>query len=301
MSKRPANEMSDRANTEDSTIIPGYWHRMEDLNHSIITLYKADYLPGEDDRGREKLCTFDLANVFNILHVSFQEKWKYDTAYGVDKDLLMNKPLPALPKIELVAAPIDDSQAKVASLKKPRLGSLEMFQAMEKEKEQGNSDFYLIHDSDDEADEEFEAIAKAKKEAEESKKKHFASVEALVVLVEDLESINVKVIGVDMLQNSKKYRLNHAWTVIENIDFDSSVVLYHGTSLAFGQGAVVTEGLAGRKTTRQRFGEGIYLSSSFKIAMDFAKQHRNSDGSLVVLVVRCHLGKIKHVNHNNTN
>jgi hypothetical protein len=102
-----------------------------------------------------------------------------------------------------------------------------------------------------------------------------------------------------MFQNKKKFLMNHAWTVVENIKFDDTVVMYHGTSLAFSQGAVISEGLAGRKTWRQRFGEGIYLSPSFKIATDFAKQHRNPDGSIVVLVVRCHLGKIKHVNKDN--
>jgi len=119
-----------------------------------------------------------------------------------------------------------------------------------------------------------------------------ASRELLLQTVTELQDIHIKVVAVEILQNKKNWRAHVQWCLYEEIALDDWVTMYHGTDEQALQGIIV-HGVAGRYTHRRACGGGVYVSTSFKVAYNFAREKALGKTNTVVLVLRCHLGRIK--------
>jgi len=119
-----------------------------------------------------------------------------------------------------------------------------------------------------------------------------ASRELLLKTVTELEDIHIKVVAVDILQNRKNWRAHVQWCLYEEITLDDWVTMYHGTDEKALQ-SIIVHGMAGRYTHRRACGGGVYASTSFKATYSFAREKAFGKPNTVVLVLRCHLGRIK--------
>ena len=122
----------------------------------------------------------------------------------------------------------------------------------------------------------------------------------LVGIVRELEAINVRIMGVEMLQNTKSVVMNHAWCTHQGVPLEDYKILYHGTTERALR-SIRAEGVCTRYCKANGSdGPGVYVTDFFEKALSLSMEKKDHDECVVVLVLRCHLGKIKEVSRDDT-
>ena len=318
MSKRSAELMApdhkdkgvyndDDSCARDSTL-PVNWRSMTNGNFQRFSLFENDSTLDSWTLCRD----WYIYKAFAILHVAFKPLFvRYMQVSQEPKCLLWND-CPCVPlmdgmikdaNVPLLLEPI--VEAPVAAVaKKPRIEVVKSFQQREQDRVTKALDYYDI--TDDEEEEEVDDIIITVPLTE--KQKAIIHVEQIV---EELEKVRIKVVGVDMFQNRKSLIYHDNFCKVEGLDPNDAITVYHGTSeMALNgglnprqvgqsapQGGIISGGLLQKKVQRTVFGEGIYTSTDFQVANNFAMEYQNMDGSTaIVVVLSCHVGKIRYIN-----
>jgi hypothetical protein len=222
-----------------------------------------------------------IYNAVRILHKAFKPGFSKRVLYSGHENYILWKNLTDIPS----------GSPALATDKKARSTPSETLAKMEIKKTQKNVSYYEVDDSDDEEATEEEVV----------KIKTDEAYAMITQIVEELEDIRVKILSIDMFQNTKKYLLHQSWSKIEKLGVDEWVTLYHGTSKAAIIAGIEHEGLVGREVNRTVFGKGVYLTDDFNVASRFALEKSDNERQAVVLVLRCNLGKIKEVDVHKNN
>ena len=317
MSKRPAEVMapshqhkdvySDHDSDASDSGLPVNWRTMINGNFQRFSLFESDKTLDSWSLSED----WYIYKAFAILHVAFKPLFVRYMQVSQEPKCLMWNDCPCVPlmdgmvkaiNVPLLLEPIIEAPVAAAA-KKPRLDICKSFDQREKDRVSQAVDYYDISD-----DEEEEVIAKKIIVPLTENQKAIIHVEQIV---EELEKVRIKVIGVDMLQNRKSFAYHANFCKVEGLDPKDAITVYHGTSefalngglnprqvgLNAPQGGIISGGLLQKKVKRTVFGEGIYTSTDFQVAKNFAMEYHNMDNSTaIVLVLSCHVGKIRYIN-----
>jgi len=258
-------------------LVPSNWKAMDGHNCIRFKIFDNDRYNGDGKVGAWTMNPAHyICNAVRILHKAFKPGFSKKVLYSGHENYIFWKNLTDIPS----------GSPALATDKKARLTPSESLAKMETKKTQKRVLYYEVEDSDDE---------KATEE-EVAKKKTDEAYAMITQIVEELEDIHVKILSIEMFQNTKKYLLHQSWSKIEKLCIDEWVTLYHGTSEAAIVAGIEDEGLVGREVNRTVFGKGVYLTDNFNVASRFALEKCDDERRAVVLVLRCNLGKIKEVN-----
>ena len=269
MSKRDASDA-----LED--LVPLNWKEMDGQTCIRFPIFENDRFSSDGKVGAwANNPPHYMCNGVRILLQAFKAGFSKKVAYYGHEEYIFWKNLKDIPS----------GSPDLAMDKKARLTPGESLAKMERRKTEKCVSYYEVYDSEDEKISE-EEIAKTKMDE---------AYAMILKIVEELEDIHVKILKIEMFQNTKKYLLHQSWSKIERISSDQWVTLYHGTSEAAIVAGIEHEGLVGREVSRSVYGKGVYLTDNFNVASRFALEKCDDQRKAVVLVLRCNLGKIKEV------
>ena len=276
--KAISNSMSD---------FPSDWFCMNEVDYGRYCIFENDFY--KDVQGNAPWTLRPALHIYkalNIIHVALQTTFTRQILFKEHGKYLMFKKTIDFPTGEKSSVLESDNKREKAS-------SSKRFSLMEERKLESKSNYYKIIDSEEE--EEIERLNYMKSENDKNNEERIIARSMAYKIVEESEDINIKILSIDKLQNKKKYLLHKAWADIMEIPFDNYVTAYHGTSVSVLEDGIVKFGLCGKEGVRGLFGTGIYLAKYFDTAKEFAREKRNNNEEMIVLVVRCLLGKIKTV------
>jgi len=258
---------------------------MGDLQYETFCIFKNDRYDKDQENAAWTLRpVHHIYKAVNIIHAAMQTTFSRQIFFSGHEKYIMFKKAIDLPT---------GNVSLVNDVKKKVWSSSKSFAFMEKKMIESNSDYYQVLDSEEE--DEIEKLDSMQSETDKSNEERNSARSVIYKIVEEIEDISFKILSIDMLQNKRKYRLHKSWADIMEIPFDDCVTAYHGTSVSALESGIVKFGLCGKEGIRGLFGTGIYLAKYFDTAKDYAREKRNNNEEMIVLVVRCLLGKIKTV------
>jgi hypothetical protein len=294
MSKRSFSE------SEEEDTVPVNWRPMLDQEFLRFAIFDSN---PETIEWKHAMVHYPL-KALAILQHAFKPLWCKGVLFEKTSDCLMWNDLPTLPHLHgyvknpnLARDLLSLAPPVMAAVKKPAVTGTEYFQMLEKTRQREKVDYYEIP-SDDEDKPQSSTLSPAilKRNVQ------LNAVLSLVQIVEELESINFKITGIDMIQNPKRLKYHYNFRCNEKIDESEVTTVYHGTSEKAMREGILRDGLMITEAQRTMHGGGIYTTTSFAVARDYAMEWNKIDKSTaIVLVLSCYMGKIRTIHHGSVN
>jgi hypothetical protein len=248
--------------------LPAQWRAMSGHLHATFLLFSGNDLGKENSTQSHTQSRAEVFLVVQVLHTAFHEMWrKYVHSTVLEHTHCMSQDIADI-RLDMLEAYV--VQGTVGTARQGVAGTDDSRRA-EPFQERSPGGDNVAH-------------------VQQACAQHF-----LVKIVRELEAIKVRIAGVEMLQNVKSVVLNHAWCGYHGILPEDHKILYHGTTEQ-ALDSIRAEGVCGRYSKPNASdGPGVYVTDVFETALRFSMESKGRNEPLVVLVLQCHLGKIKEV------